>query len=591
MNYLKKVSYLILSCILALTLSGCSFTDNKDVQKKFDEFINHDFISAMEDDYVAAHIFLENPKDFGIDTEKLDVKLGSRPTIENMKENAEQLKKEWEEFQSFDRDKLTPEQQDTYDIYEYQVGLAVKLSDEKFNYYDQIFKSTSGDHFQIPTLLSDWVLRNEQDVKDLILLVKDVKPYIDSCITYTKEQEKRGLLMIDADSVHDYCKGVLDSGENSAVLRSMNENIDALNLPKEKADEYKKQLKKAFVTSFIPAYQDITNLMTEVKKGKNNEEGLAKFKYGKEYYTLLLQQSIGSLKSVEEVEDLMIDGYTKHAVTAQSIISNNRDIVKKLETDDLPKTTYHSYDAILKDISSKFKDDFPTIKDLKYNIIPIDKEIASTSGVMAYFNVPAIDGTTPKQMRVNPLTGDVDNIETYKTVAHEGFPGHMYQCGYAYENLSSPWRKSIAVSTAYTEGYATYVEHYAVKYLDGMDQDLLKLLSENESLNYSLIILSDIGIHYSGWSYDELKARLVDMGVTPDDESIKELYKQLQANPVAFEPYYVGYEEILALKEKAQKELGDKFKDKEFHEAILKSGAVPFKIVERDVDAYIKETK
>lgn len=110
-----------------------------------------------------------------------------------------------------------------------------KLCDPKFDYYQQAFGSTTGLHTQIPTLLSDWQLRSEQDVKDLIAVVGDVKPYVDSLLDYTRKQEEKGLLMTDLDGVIQYCQGVTAAGENSAVLHSMNANIDALQLDKETA--------------------------------------------------------------------------------------------------------------------------------------------------------------------------------------------------------------------------------------------------------------------------------------------------------------------------------------------------------------------
>lgn len=67
-----------------------------------------------------------------------------------------------------------------------------------------------------------------QDVEDLIALVQDVKPYVDSALTYTREQAKRGLLMTDLDAVIDYCTGIVEQGENSAVLTAMQASIDAL---------------------------------------------------------------------------------------------------------------------------------------------------------------------------------------------------------------------------------------------------------------------------------------------------------------------------------------------------------------------------
>ncbi|MEI3148105.1 MAG: DUF885 family protein [Merdibacter sp.] len=93
----------------------------------------------------------------------------------------------------------------------------------------------------------------------------------------------------------------MESGEDSAVLQAMNDSIAALELGEEKTAQYQEQLRTAFSDSFLSAYQDILDTMRELQSsGENNEQGLAQFEYGKEYYALLLQQSIGSTRRLRK---------------------------------------------------------------------------------------------------------------------------------------------------------------------------------------------------------------------------------------------------------------------------------------------------
>ena len=167
----------------ALSLGACSSKDPQEEQKKFDRFIEKQFIQQMESDYTTMHVYLKQPQKHGVDPTNVKVNLGERPTIENQHKAAEKAKKVWDEFKEFKRDILSDEQKQTYDCFEYQGNIELQLMDKKFDYYQQMFASISGIHYQMPTLFSDWDLRNEQDVKDLILLVKDVKPYV--CLLYT----------------------------------------------------------------------------------------------------------------------------------------------------------------------------------------------------------------------------------------------------------------------------------------------------------------------------------------------------------------------------------------------------------------------
>ena len=139
----------------------------------------------------------------------------------------------------------------------------------------------------------------------------------------------------------------------------------------------------------------------------------------------------------------------QHIFRLQEVLMEAPDTLYALYGE-LPATGYDSYEAILDDIQSRMFEDFPKVSGLAYDIFDLDEEIASTSGITAYFNIPTLDGEAVRQLRVNPLTNDVSSIATYSTVAHEGFPGHMYQYAYLYENVSSPWRKALADCPAYT---------------------------------------------------------------------------------------------------------------------------------------------
>lgn len=590
----KRILTYVLSLVMIFSLMGCQkdTKSNEETQKEFDAFINKEFVDAMENDYMTMHVYLENPKDYGVDQSKVKVRLGVYLDEESQNEAIKEEQSSYEQFKEFDREKLTEKQKDIYDIYEYENSLSDKLSDDKFDYYEPVFQSMTGIHYQIPTLFADWELRNEQDVKDLILLVKDVKPYIDSALEYTKKQEEKGLLMLDLDSVMKYCKNIIDKGAKSSVLTSMNESIDTLSLGQSKTEKYKKELKEAFTSSFVVAYQNIYDVMNDFKKsGKNNTEGLAKFKYGKEYFELKLQQKIGSLKTAKEVKEMMEKGFDDHLQTLQEVIMNNVEDMQPLINNKLPNTSYKSYKDILDSNKKKIKENFPSVNNLDYVIKDINEEIASDSGVAAYFNIPAIDGNSAKQLRVNPKNGGANTIDTYSTVSHEGFPGHMYQYAYMYENVDSLYIKALANVLAYTEGYAVYAQYESFNYLDGISKALLEAFKENMLVSYDAIIVADIGIHYEGWSLDEFKSYLRGKGLALDDDAFQQQYLQLQANPAAFEAYYVGYHEIDMMKQDAKNQLGEKFDEKEFNKALLESGTATFEVVQRHVNEYITHAK
>lgn len=586
-----RTASFLLAGLLVLSMAGCSQVKIGYEQEKFDTFMQDVFVNTMQSDYTTAHTFLKNPADFGVDMEKVPVNLGDRFTQENMEKQREQLRETNETFREFDRDLLTAEQQDIYDTFDAQIALELQLSDAKFDYYAPLFESMSGLQFQLPTLFADWEVRSEQDVQDLITLVQDVKPYVASALDYTQKQADMGLLMLDLDAVADYCSGIVQAGEQSAILSAMSAGIDSLNLDPERAETYKNELVQAFTDSFIPAFQYICDTMDGLKaSGKNHTLGLAQFEHGKEYYELLLRQSIGADQSVQEVREMMETAGRDHLKNLSAILLQNPTALLPLAENNLPETGYDSYQEILDDLRDKIPERFPAVQALNYNIVAINEEIASDTGVAAYFNIPPLDGTSAKQLRVNPNTGEVSSLSTYSTVAHEGFPGHMYQYAYMYEHVDSDYIKALSNVPAYTEGYAVYAQYEALKELEGIDQALLDAYRENELISYCAIIVCDIGIHYEGWSIEEFTSYLNKQGFSLAGEDARLQYEQLWANPCAFEPYYVGYEQFRALKEKAQDALGNQFQEKAFNEVILRSGTVPFSVVERNVEVYIKNS-
>ena len=585
----KKITLLMLSAIMAFSFTGCSKKDSGEEQKKFDEFMKQEFVESMEQSYPNTHIILENPKDYRVDTSKTKVQIDKELNETTMKENKELNEKSAKAFKEFDRDTLSDEQKETYDIYSYMLDYTTEMNDSKFDYMSMPLESMTGMHTQLPTLFSDWTLRNEQDVKDVITLMKSVRPYMDSILAYTKKQEEKGTLMLDIKSVKEYCEKVVKEDVNSSVLTGLNESIDNLKLGDDKTKQYKAELKKAFQEYFLPAYSDIIKTMKELDSSKNNTLGLSHMKNGKEYYELLFKQATGTDKSIEDIKKELNSMSRSSLLAVQSVISKNKNLYDEYVNGKI-KTKYKDFESMLKDLDKDIKDDFPSVGTLNYRIRPIGEDLAS-GGVAAYFNIPALDGTTPKQIRVNMMEDalDVQSLETFSTVAHEGIPGHMYQIAYAYKNVKDPWRNSMASFLGYTEGYATYTELYALKYLDGVSADAVKLQQNMVVYQDCLIALADIGIHYEGWTKEDLSNFLEENGLGVSD--VSDFYNQLQANPTAFLSYYVGYVQIANLKKDAQEELKDKFNDRDFHEAILKSGAAPFHVVEENVKDYIESAK
>lgn len=578
----KKIGILLL-CFVVL-LSGCSSSNKTaykeepeeeltEYQEEFNDFLKDQLVETLESDYYTLHSYLKDPETYDIDTETVEKTFG-RMDAESMEEDRKEIQETLDQLQSFDYEQLTDQQQDTYDIFTYTMQGSKELSDPKFDYIASAFSPMTGIHVSFPTIFADWTFDSEQELKDLILMIQDVDDYTQSAIDYTYIQNEKGYLCLDFDSILSYCEKILDKGLESSVLKGLQDQVDALDLNSNQTKAYKQELEQAFSDSYLQAYQLIKTAMSDLKQnGNNHPNGLASFDVGKEYYSLLMKNNTGSDMEVIEVEDLMDTACKEHL---QTFIENADSDMSFLFT----STNYTSYEQMLDDIQDQMFDDFPKVESLEYEIKDMEEDVASDNGVAAYFQIPEIDGDLKGQLRVNPNNNNMKAIDTYMTVAHEGMPGHMYQYNYAQEHISEPLRWSILASSAYQEGYATYAQHYSLRYLKGIKPKQLKAYSEYMLVIYDALVLADIGIHYYNWDQEKCQKEIEEnYGITIDEKQ----YKQLLYTPCAFEPYYTGYEQIMDLKERAKNTLKSDYNEKEFHTILLDCGPAPFFIVEENM--------
>ncbi len=604
-----------LSFLLSLTLlSGCSTTvdgvstsipsattavsettpsvdqpSSNTANASFDAFLEASFKDALTWDFTTLHAYYIDPANAGIDLDDVNVDLGIGFSQAEAETVALHNQEEYSIFNEFDRDTLSRSQQDLYDMYAFQMELDQQLSDPRYDYHGQLFSSLSGLHYNLTSFFSDYRLDDETDVVDLICLLNDTKRYVDSALDYTKDQAENGLLMTDMDDVLNYIQSVLDTADESAVLDAMVTNITNLDLDDE--DHYITQVIDAFYDSFIPSYQAMYDTLSELAP-LNHDGGYATLENGQSYYELLLKQSVGTDITVDQMKAEMeqaISNEMMKMITTISAYDDDLQLDAFINTMEMPRTDFESYEAILDYAEDHMDTVVPTISDLHYEIYDINEALASTSGVQAYFNIPPIDGATIQQMRVNPISSDLTSLDTYMTVCHEGYPGHMYQFAYMYENIDSNWQKFMANNLAYTEGYATYAQFGSMDFLPDLSEGFKQVYISNQLIVYYVIILADIAIHYDGMTMDEFGEMMRDYGLTMDSSSIEAQYKQLQANPCAFQSYYYGYYRINALRDKAMDTLGDAYDEVQFNTFILDHPNLSFDILDRDFDLWLNQ--
>ena len=409
----------------------------------------------------------------------------------------------------------------------------------------------NGIHEQLITFFSEYTLRNEQDVKDLIVLIKDVPRYFDEMIAYIKKQADMDLLMYDTKSVLNSIQEIVDSREDSSVTSHLMNEIDSLSI--DSKEDYKSKVEQVLQNDFFPSYQRLLDTLIQYEDQVIPMTGLYYIKNGKEYYKYIVEQATGTTKSIETIQKEL----------ENALDETLKDYLKLSDYETSLTTSFTTVEEILSFLNENYKKDFPEVGQMNYEIKALDDD-QSTDGVVAYFIIPAIDNSSPYQIRYNKRDygKDIEDIEMYTTLAHEGIMGHMYQAQYNLENLDTSIQY-LFNSSGLSEGYATYAQLYALKYLD-KDTKACKL--ENE-LNFYLTALLDLSIHYDGLTLEELNEQY--------NMDMSSFYNQIAENPGVFLSYYYGYLQV--------KQLKDSFKgsDLQFHTQLLQYGNVYFDVLSK----------
>ena len=574
----RKKIFLILPCcllvILISFLSGNAFWSSLHAEssdRQFRTFTRSLFQTEVSANTISLHYTLRSPSDYGIaDIPATYGSLSSDPVAAKAS-----VRNVLSSLLEFDPDTLSSENALTFKILDTYLKNASTGTD--YLLYQEPLGPVSGIHTQLPVLLSEYSFYDTQDIETYLALLKETPSYFDSVIRFEQKKAASGLFMPDyqADSVLDTCQSFIDMGKENYLVSTFNERIASLDLlPENKKDSFRKENVKLVTEEIYPAYQ---NLITAIKslKGKGmNEQGLSHFPYGKKYYEYLVRQTTGCNESISRLR----------LMTRAQILEDLNAMQKVLFPADAALTQASvleqtSPDSMLDDLRSKITDTFPEIPDVDFQVKYVPESMQDYLSP-AFYMIPAIDNLTENVIYIN--NGQTaSGLNLYTTLAHEGYPGHLYQTVYFSASEPDPIR-SILDFGGYVEGWATYAEMMSY-YLAPLPKTEASLLQKNNSVILGLYALADMGIHYDGWSVTDTVRFFSDYGIN-DPNAVQSVYKLIIGSPANYLKYYIGYLKFYELKKEMADALGNQFSQKEFHRAVLDVGPAPFEIVYDEVE-------
>lgn len=329
---------------------------------------------------------------------------------------------------------------------------------------------------------------------------------------------------------------------------------------------------KDYVT---PAYEKLIAGITELKGSGKNEKGLVCLPEGAEYYELSARVQTGSNRSVDEMRDLIRRQISDDLEAMEKVLGITADEAQEAAAALEQDMGQEPAELILSHLKDAVDTAFPEIPDVSLEVKYVPEEMEEHLSP-AFYMIPAIDNTEENVIYINRSQMG-DELTLFTTLAHEGYPGHLYQTVY-YESTEPDPIRSLMDFGGYVEGWATYAEMGSY-YLTPLLKEQAALLQKNSSIILGLYALADIGIHYDGWSRMDTVEFFSAYGIT-DAGSIEKIYDLIIGSPGNYLKYYIGYVEFLELKKDWVDEKGDEFSQKEFHEAVLRVGPAPFAIVE-----------
>ena len=549
-------------------LNGCeaTFLEEKKSSKeaeneRFASFTEKLFCKEVATSQISLHYTLKEPEAYGID--KADTAYGMIQTdstqIKTAAENMQQA------LYTFSYEKLNVKNRITYDLLKQYLRNLREEAD--YLYYEEPLNTVNGVQTQIPIVLSEYQFYDRTDVEAYLDVLSETRDYFQQIIAFEREKADKGLFLSDemADQVLEQCNAFLAMGNGNYLYSTFVSRIGELQeLSEKEKSDYIQQNARQMEEQVYPAYEDLIQAVKELKGKGTNEKGLCYFPEGRKYYEWYIQQSVGVTDTIRELEQQTRRQISEDITGMEEAVNEAKQAAAILENG--------KAERILEKLKKGIANAFPEIPKTSLRIKYVPEEMQEHLSP-AFYMIPAIDYTEENVIYVNQIQMR-DDLTLFTTLAHEGYPGHLYQTIF-FESTDPDPVRSILNFGGYVEGWATYAEMCSY-YLMPLSKTQAAILQKNSSVILALYALADMGIHYEGWSRMDTVEFYARYGIK-DAETVNKIYDLILGSPGNYLKYYIGYVKFLELKKEWIKSGNQS--QKEFHQAVLSVGPAPFEIV------------
>ena len=562
----------------------------------YDKLCREIFRDELSGNTLTLHYTLKNPADYGIyeQTPHLPVYSSESQTLSNAAVT------DWlDALSAIDPENLSEENRYSYTLLTRYLTLQQSLS--AFSCYGEPLSPNSGMQQTLPVLFSEYRFQKKKDIDDYLALLSQTGDYFKGLLAYEQEKAQMGLFMSEssADTLAKNCETFLtedtiNTGSHflveSFVTRLAEFQTAYPELLDEKTfDSYCQENMRILTENVMPAYRMLAQEMTSLSQSvlrENSGDQSSRISEKQRYYTLLVQKDTGSYRPVAEIEEML---YSQFDALRLELLQLRRQETNSQTA--LRHTHPLSVESILAFLQEDMKEDFPPLLsgsvkksgrflqkqlpaiscDIKY----ISKSLSATSAP-AFYLTPQMDAFHQNVIYINP-DSSLEGPSLFTTLAHEGFPGHLYQTVYARESgiadRKNPLR-GILDYPGYAEGWALYVELLSYDYAQNYYTADMEIQKTARSLELCLCALLDLHIHYYGLTPSQTQILLSRFGIPA--QAAQNIYSYIAQEPASYLKYYVSYLEILSLKQEAAQLWKEDYSDYRFHRFYLDAGPSDF---------------
>ena len=535
---------------------------------KFRAFAQTFFLDEVQANPIHFHYTIDNPSAYGVDESSLALPVYQAGDAANEMYALSLARKE---LSGIDPDALNEENRRLYELLDSYLAAASNTA--AYPYFSEPLSPSSGVPSELPVLFSEYRLDDKADIENYLSILTQIPAYFDGLLIYEQEKAQAGLFMSDltADRVIKQCTELLDADavENGTHFLEVTfqERLQGLVekniLTAGEMDSYVSEHSRLLTTLIIPAYDRLADGLTLLKGSGKATCGLAGQENGRDYYLALVRLRTGSYRDIDEIKRLLARDLRLNYESLLAILSANPALRNMIaETPALlPEMTP---EEILADLQSEIGEIYPPIPagrdnaPIRSSIKYVDASLEAYSAP-AFYMMPPIDNICDNLICLNARDTQ-DDLSLFTTLAHEGYPGHLYQTVYSkryqeQENILP--LGNVLYYGGFVEGWAMYVE------LASFDR-AIELAGEShpEAAAYyqvcrldrqfrlGLYSLLDIAIHYDNASFEDVQKLCYCLGIS-DRANLSALYQYIAEEPCNYLKYYLGYLEIMELKKQA----------------------------------------